>query len=143
MLQKFSTLLVLLLSTCAFAQPQAGEIPRLIGGDIPTYPPIARAARLTGSMKVRVKVESGKVTKLDVLDAKGASGSQVLEHGSPLLIDPALSNLKSWRFNPSVNTSFDLIYTYKIDPALPENNAKIEISPLLNVTITTALLTLN
>jgi hypothetical protein len=36
-----------------------------------------------------------------------------------------------------------VIYTYAIDPTLPEGNPKIEISPLLNVTITTSPLTLD
>jgi hypothetical protein len=98
---------------------------------------------VSGTIKVSVTVESGRVTKLDVLEAKGVSGSQVLEHGSPLLTDPTLSNLRSWRFQSSVNTSFDVIYTYAIDPTLPEGNPKIEISPLLNVTITTSPLTLD
>ncbi len=139
MLQRSIGLLLLVLSNCALAQPTpAAATPHLIGGEIPSYPAIARAARVSGTIKVRVAVESGRITKLDVLGAKGASGSQVLEHGSRILTDPTLANLKSWRFDSSVNTSFDVLYTYVLtgDPTYPPDNPGIEISPSLDVTIT-------
>jgi hypothetical protein len=132
-----SLMLVILTSSVALAQAARG-IPRLIQADIPNYPVIARAARVTGTVKIRVTVESGRVTKLEVLDARGASGPQVLDHGSPMLTDPTLANLRSWRFDSMVNTSIDVLYTYVLagDPTYPTDNPKIEISPSLDVTIT-------
>jgi outer membrane biosynthesis protein TonB len=138
MLRRTIGMLLLTVSSLAVAQTQAVQgIPSLVSGGIPRYPPIARAAQLSGTVKVRVTDESGDVTKLDVLDAKGVAGSRALEHGSALLTDPTLSNLRSWHFDPAVNDSFVVTYTYVLASVGSSDNPKVEISPSLDVTITT------
>ena len=144
MLKKSIVLLLLVCSTGIIAQShRVRGLPHLAGADIPFYPRIARAAKVSGWIKVRVTVEAGKVTKLDVLETKGKSGSQILEHGSRLLTDPTLANLRTWHFDSTVNDSFVVTYTYVLASVYPTENPKIEISPSLDVTVTTAPLSLD
>ena len=56
------------------------------------YPPIARAAHITGKVIVRATVKSGRVVKTEVLSkADVAAGQRYLE-------SPTVENLKTWRF---------------------------------------------
>ena len=113
--------------------------PRLISAEMPFYPPIAAAAHITGWLRIRIKVENGKVARTEVLTTEAKDDrSHVWEKGSQLLIAPTLNYLESWRFDSDVKTSFVVTFTYKIagtetdKPTTP----KIEVSPSLNVIIT-------
>jgi len=99
---------------------------------MPKYPPIAKAAQITGKVIVRVTVEHGLVVKTNVLSKPDvASGQRLLE-------SPTVENLKTWRFAPKVTGAFTVTYTYEISGTETDEstNAKIEMLPSLDVNIT-------
>ena len=98
------------------APPPAGPIhvgtgiqsAKLIFGPTPLYPPIARAARVQGTVKIQAIIASnGSIQNLRVIS------------GPPLLIEVALSAVKQWRYQPTmlngnavqVITEIDVVFT--------------------------------
>jgi hypothetical protein len=127
-------LLGLILAVPAFAQttPPPAAPPILQGATLPTYPPIAKAAHVTGKVVVQVTVKDGLVVQTEVLSKPAlASGGRLLE-------SPTLENLKTWRFAAAVTGAFTVTYTYEISGTETEEptNAKVEILPSLDVKIT-------
>ena len=120
-----------------FALPLSGQssstlaVPILQGAALPMYPPIAKAARVTGKVIVRVSVKDGLVATTDVLSKLDPSGQRFLE-------TPTVENLKTWRFASDVNGVFTVTYTYTISGTETEEptNAKVAILPSLDVEIT-------
>jgi hypothetical protein len=115
-------LLGLILAVPVFGQatPPAAAPPILQGATLPMYPPIAKAAHITGKVVVRVTVKDGLVVKTDV-----RSGQRFLE-------SPTVENLKTWRFAADVTGEYTMTYTYEISGEASEQptNAKVEILPL-------------
>jgi hypothetical protein len=110
----------------------ASAAPILQGSALPMYPPIAKAAHVTGKVVVRVTVKDGLMVQTDVLSKPAvASGGRWLE-------SPTLENLKTWRFAADVTGAFTVTYTYEISGTETEEatNAKVEILPSLDVKIT-------
>ena len=114
------TLFVLVAS--AFAQSKtrttnARQYPILTRAEMPTYPRVALAAHIKGSVTIQVTVERGSVTNV-----------QVQSSGSPFLSNPAVENVKTWQFEPTTDTTFLVTYVYQIKgketPVL--ENPKIE-----------------
>jgi hypothetical protein len=96
------------------------------------YPPIAKAAHVTGKVVVRVTVKDGLIVQTEVLSKPAvASGGRLLE-------SPTLENLKTWRFAADVSGAFTVTYTYEISGTETEEptNAKVEMLPSLDVKIT-------
>jgi TonB family protein len=82
--------------------------------EIPQYPALALAGRLTGSVHLRVVVEHGEVVK-----AESDSPSQV-----QILINEAVQNVKTWRFAHNAKGSFDVTYVFELrgnEGVVPEN----------------------
>jgi hypothetical protein len=127
-------LLGLILAVPGFGQttPPAAAPPILQGATRPMYPPIAKAAHVTGKVVVRVTVKDGLVVQTEVL-SKPAIGA-----GGRLLESPTLENLKTWRFAVDVTGAFTVTYTYEISGTETEEptNAKVEMLPSLDVKIT-------
>jgi hypothetical protein len=106
------------LSAVAFGQSAptahgAAHCPVLIRADLPTYPPLAWTAHVTGTVQIAVTVEQGAVVDAHV---QGAS--------SPFLSLPSLENVKTWRFDPEPRTTFVVAFVYRIagkETLLPEN----------------------
>ena len=110
----------------------APAVPILQGSALPMYPPIAKAAHVTGKVVVRVTVKDGLMVQTDVLSKPAvASGSRLLE-------SPTLENLKTWRFAADVTGAFTVTYTYEISGTETDEptNAKVEMLPSLDVKIT-------
>src|SRR4051812_18041946 len=68
---------------------------RVQKAEVPMYPPVARAGRVSGVVEARVTVRDGSV-----IDVKVKSGPTILAQA-------AAENIKTWRFPQWVNTSFD------------------------------------
>src|SRR5271154_161230 len=83
----------------------ASTVPILQGAALPMYPPIAKAAHVTGKEGMRVTVKEGLMVKAEVL-SKPAIGA-----GGRLLESPTLENLKTWRFAADVTGAFTVTYT--------------------------------
>src|SRR5271154_2908756 len=79
----------------------APAVPILQGAALPVYPPIAKAAHVTGKVTVRVTVKDGLVVQTDVLSKP--SGQRFLE-------TPTVENLKTWHFAADVAGTFTVTY---------------------------------
>src|SRR5262249_2601824 len=67
------------------------------------YPPIARQARIQGTVVVSLKLDGeGRVTSTGAIS------------GAKLLIPDSLSNARKWRFSPNPNRVAILIYEFKL-----------------------------
>jgi len=110
----------------------ASAVPILQGAALPIYPPIAKAAHVTGKVVVRVTVKDGLMVQTDVFS------KPVVASGGRLLEAPTLENLKTWRFAADVTGAFTVTYTYEISGTETEEptNAKVEMLPSLDVKIT-------
>ncbi len=102
------------------------QVPILQESALPVYPPIGRAARITGKVVVAVTVSGGKVTGTEV-----KSGPRLLEGCT-------VANLQTWRFASDVNGTFTVTYTYAISGDETDNptNPRVEMLPSLDVNIT-------
>jgi hypothetical protein len=102
------------------------EVPILQEATLPVYPPIGRAAHVTGKVIVEVTVSGGKVTSTDV-----KSGARLLAGGT-------VANLQTWRFASDVNGRFTVTYTYVMsgDETDSPMNPTVEMLPSLDVNIT-------
>jgi TonB family protein len=75
----------------------------VLDGKIPTYPQIAVAARVSGSVTVNLSVVSGVMTN-----------AQVVHADNKLLIESTLQNVRTWRFGPSTNVQIATEFVYEI-----------------------------
>ena len=119
---------VLLIAAPAFSQAPpaaAPAVPILLEAALPMYPPIWRAAHLSGQVVVHVTVKNGRVVETAV--QSGESHLQV----------PTISNLKTWRFDDQVSGEFTVTYTYEIlgQPTESPTNPSVEMLPSLDVKI--------
>lgn len=78
------------------------------------YPPIAKAAHVTGNVTLRATVKDGQVVKTDVLFKLDPSGQRFLETST-------VENLKTWHFAADVNVVFTVTCTYAIPARRPKN----------------------
>jgi hypothetical protein len=128
-----TSLFLLLFAFSLFGQNGSTlAVPILQDAGLPKYPPIAKAAHVTGKVIVRVSVEHGKVVKTDILSKQDvASGQRLLE-------SPTVENLKTWHFAAEVTSEFTVTYTYAISGAETDEptNAKVDMLPSLDVEIT-------
>jgi hypothetical protein len=77
--------------------------PFLVRGDLPVYPALAKTARITGVVQVRVIVEKGEVVGTETIS------------GHPLLVTATIDNIKSWKFDKTVSTTFATSFIYRLD----------------------------
>ena len=82
-------------------------LPTVAGAAVPFYPPMARVARVNGTVEVLVTVSDGVVVNTEV-----KSGHKLLEQATT-------DNIKTWRFGPGVNATFTSKFIYQLDPASP------------------------
>jgi TonB family protein len=72
--------------------------------ELPQYPPMARGAGITGEVKVKVKVRSGKVASAEI------------ESGDRILAAEALSYVRTWAFTPQVGEEvFTSTFVYALE----------------------------
>jgi len=101
-------------------------LPILQGAALPVYPPIGRAASVTGKVIVEITVAGGKVTSTDV------------KSGARMLVGGTVANLQTWRFASDVDGKFTVTYTYAIAGGETDSpvNPTVEMLPSLDVNIT-------
>jgi len=114
---RVAVLLILGLSICVFAQtttPIVGPDPalrvisgdgsfRLVSGEIPTYPELALAAGIQGTVEVQVTVTLGAVTT--------AETSTTISGAQSLLATAAKKNVMSWKFPPDQSGTFKATFS--------------------------------
>jgi outer membrane biosynthesis protein TonB len=90
---------------------------RLAHADVPIYPPLARAAGISGTVEIRVTVRAGIVTNTEVKSGLG------------MLAKSAIENIQSWRFHQWVHATFTtkFIYQYDTEHPLYSQNPQVEL----------------
>ncbi len=95
--------------------------------DVPLYPALARAARLSGAVHVLVSVKNGLVASADTQ----SSAAQIL-------VNAARENAKTWRFAPDANGTLKVTYIYELEKdevIVPENpRVEMQLPSLVKIT---------
>jgi hypothetical protein len=111
------------------AQGQTELCPRHI--EAPGYPPVARAAHVTGRITLTVTIDvDGNVTHVDAM----AVDPRQQEH--PLLQKFAIQNMQHWTFAkpPLAPYTQVIVYDYEFDPALPPSGGKSSMPAITKTT---------
>src|ERR1700730_17553206 len=102
-------ILLILIAILVAAPHISGQVndvvryPFLVHGDLPVYPALAKTARITGTVQMRVIVENGEVVGTETIS------------GNPLLVTATIDNIKSWKFDKTVRTNFATTFIYRLD----------------------------
>ncbi len=128
--------LLLSLAACtAASQAQVSPAPSsVVNGsflvthaDVPLYPALARAARLSGTVHVLVSVKDGAVVSADAQ----SSAAQIL-------VNSARENAKTWRFAPDSSGTIQVTYVYELEKdelVVPENpRIEMQLPSLVRIT---------
>jgi TonB family protein len=102
----FCVISIAILVTAPLISGQRNDIARypfLVHGDLPVYPALAKSARISGTVHVRVTVENGEVV------------GYVQPSGHPMLVSATIDNIKSWKFDKTVRTTFATTFIYQLD----------------------------
>lgn len=105
---------LLFCTAACLAQGQTALCPRHI--EAPGYPPIARAAHVTGKITLSVTIDAdGNVVHVD------ATADDPRQQAHPVLQKFAIENMQHWTFAkpPSAPYTQVMVYDYEFDPALP------------------------
>ena len=104
--------MLLILLHVGLAQPRKVALPTVADAKVPLYPPLARATRVQGVVRVRITTDGHRVV------------SAAAESGPRILAAAAEESARSWQFTTHEPTSFTVTYTYKLVDRLksgPEN----------------------
>jgi hypothetical protein len=104
--------MLLIVLHAGVAQSRNATLPTVADAKVPLYPPLARAARVQGVVRVRITTDGHRVV------------SAVAESGPRILAADAEASARSWQFTTHEPTSFMATYTYKLVHSLksgPEN----------------------
>jgi len=82
---------------------------------MPIYPRVARALGIDGEVTAQVTVIEGLVSEVEVLT------------GNHLLTEETVRNIRTWRFEQSVNTSFVSTFSYRLEQRLSGTDGNLTI----------------
>lgn len=100
----FLALAIGALPSGSVAQDAPASPPAVVEAAVPFYPPTARAARIQGTVKLRVTVREGRAVNTAVIS------------GPPVLASAASDNIRTWRFRQTGGASiFEVTFTYRIE----------------------------
>lgn len=85
------------------AQGPDQQLPLVTAGALPLYQMMARAARIEGTVKIRVITDGKKVSSMDE------------ETGPAMLVKAAKENIRTWEFLEHPPTSFVTTFLYRIE----------------------------
>jgi hypothetical protein len=107
---------ILTVATLGLAQVTTPtNLPVVSSGDLPLYPGLARVAQIEGDVRLKVTTDGKNVSDVRV------------ESGPPMLAKAAEDNVRSWKFESHVPTSFVAVFSYHLrkdfscDPDKPRN----------------------
>jgi TonB family protein len=119
--------LVLLIVGCSASKSQS-LYPKHI--ETPNFPPIARAAHVTGKVWLTVTVDAdGNVKTVE------AKAENPVQQAHPLLQKYAIENMEHWKFmKPPAGLSKQVIlYDYEFDPSLPGEGGPSDLPAITKV----------
>jgi hypothetical protein len=97
-----ATLLLVVSGGPVAAQEKNEALPRVLSAAAPLYSPLARQARIQGSVTLRVTTDGKRVATFDS------------QSGPALLVRIAKENVKSWQFEQHKPTSFEITFRYRL-----------------------------
>jgi outer membrane biosynthesis protein TonB len=104
-------------SAALLAQESAKALPEVTEHRIPVYPPLARQARIQGSVRLRLMTNGHAVTDVVVLE------------GHPLLTRSATDSVRTWKFVDHVPGAFDVTFDFR----LPEDETFLQQPGIIEV----------
>jgi len=75
----------------------------VVRAEVPLYPALAVAARLSGVVHVRISIKDGSVRSVDATST-----------APPILVSAAKDNVGTWRFAPDVSSTVEVTYIYEL-----------------------------
>lgn len=81
---------------------------------LPRYPAMARKLDYSGTVLVKAHIEKGEVTSASV------------EFGDPLLIEEAVSNIKTWHFAKGLTEDIGVTYVFELEPRSVEDGKGLQ-----------------
>lgn len=111
-----SVMTLCVIACCEAQEPKSANL-LFVEGNVPTYPILAKTARVSGRVQVKVTVQNGAVVQADVIS------------GHPLLASPTVDNVKTWKFDKTGNAAFTVTFVYELekDEVSEASNPKIEL----------------
>lgn len=86
--------------------------PAVIEAAMPlSYPFMAHKVGFSGDVKVQLTIEKGQVVQAEVLE------------GDHLLTEDTLANVRTWKFDPTVDARFTTTFIYRLERKPPEVSA--------------------
>jgi hypothetical protein len=84
---------------------------------LPLYPTLARTARVSGSVRIKVTVKDGEVVATELIS------------GHPLLASDTTTNIKTWKFDKPADAVFITTFIYQLEfpEASEPSNPRIEL----------------
>jgi hypothetical protein len=96
-------ILLVLAAAAPSAIPQTPDVlPEVVEHQLPTYPPLARTARVEGDVHIKITTDGESVRDAEV------------EDGPPLLRKAAEENVRTWKFASHAPGIFHIIFRYKL-----------------------------
>lgn len=125
----FAAAALALLAGWASPSAPAPRLPLVADADLPLYPVAAWGLNVSGAVVVTVSV-----------DGNGKAIAAVRSPSNRWLSGPTLANVKTWRFQPGMPGTFDVVYTYKISgaPTPYPSNPKVTLDLPLAVMVVAA-----
>lgn len=101
---RFTLLLLVTIAWCVGlpAQENARALPEVTEHGPVGYPPLARQARITGQVHLRLTTNGHAVTDVTVVD------------GHPLLVQAAVDSARTWKFVEHVPGTFDVTFNFRL-----------------------------
>src|SRR5665213_180804 len=90
-------------TTLSSQEPKFDDPPLVLAAQMPLYPVIARAARVFGTVKIKVTTDGKKVTSLDAVS------------GPAMLVKFTKANILTWEFAEHKPSTFETTYEYVIE----------------------------
>lgn len=117
-MKALQTAALVMLAGCAGARAYSQAI-FVIRAEVPGYPSVALTAGLVSTVRVAVTVQSGSVSGLTVLTS---TGSKAFEQAT-------LTNIRTWKFDGNIDTTFVTTFTYQMTDSVTERleNPQIEL----------------
>jgi hypothetical protein len=122
---------------------QAVHYPLINHGDLPSYPLLARALYVTGTVEIQIVIAKGIVSDAEVKSVTINCRSCTSETDEDekkvgqYLSDPSVENIKNWRFDPEKSATIVVRYLYRIEgreTERPENPEVEVVFPLILIT---------
>lgn len=133
---------------CVFAMAlaslaQSEHFPLIYHADLPSYPPLARALNLTGTVEIQLVIAKGivadaqvKSVMIDCRNCTSLTDEGEKKVGKYLSL-PSVENIKGWRFDPEESATIVVRYIYRIEGKETERteNPDVEVTlPLIVIT---------